>query len=228
MVTSLEFERLLSATGPHGGKLLRPSDRTEPSRLAFIQCVGSRDPQAGAAYCSALCCMASLKEALVARELSVGGAESTIFYMDIRAQGKGYETYLEQARAHGVGLVRSRVTAVTPRPQGGVLVRFTDARGRPREQLFDMAVLSVGLRPGRKLPSLARRLGVELNEHGFLKTSPLLPVSTARRGVLVCGTAREPMDISESVTTASAAAAVASRLLTTASRTWAPQGEAGS
>ena len=118
VVTSLEFERLLSATGPQGGKLVRPSDQTEPSRLAFIQCVGSRDPQAGAAYCSALCCMASLKEALVAREISSRGVASTIFYMDMRAQGKGYEAYLEQARGHGVALVRSRVTAVTPQARG--------------------------------------------------------------------------------------------------------------
>jgi heterodisulfide reductase subunit A len=223
VVTSLEFERLLSATGPQEGKLIRPSDRTEPTRLAFIQCVGSRDPRAGAAYCSAVCCMTSLKEALVGRELSGRGVESSIFYMDIRAQGKGYEGYLEQARGHGVNLVRSRVTAVTPRPEGGVLVRFTDAHGRPRELDFDMAVLSVGLRPGGTLPSLARRLGVGLNEHGFIRTPPLLPVTTARPGVLVCGTAREPMDIPESVTTASAAAAVASRLLTTAGRTWAPK-----
>ena len=227
VVTSVQFERLLSATGPQGGKLVRPSDHTEPSRLAFIQCVGSRDPQAGAAYCSTVCCMASLKEALVAREISARRVESTIFYMDLRAQGKGYEGYLEQARGHGVGLVRSRVTAVTPQPQGGVLVRFTDAHGRPREQPFDMAVLSVGLRPGGALPALARRLGVGLNEHGFIQTSPLLQVTTARTGVLVCGAAREPMDIPESVTTASAAAAVASRLLTTASRTWAPKTEAG-
>jgi heterodisulfide reductase subunit A len=222
VVTSLEFERLLSATGPHGGKLMRPSDGTAPSRLAFIQCVGSRDPQAGAAYCSALCCMSSLKEALVAREISGGGVESTLFYMDIRAQGKGYEGYLEQARAQGVGLVRSRVTAVAPVAQGGVRVRFTDPHGRPQEQPFDMAILAVGLRAGPEVPALAARLELELNEHGFLQTAPLNPVATARRGVLVCGTAREPMDITETVTTASAAAGAASSLLTTASRAWAP------
>lgn len=223
VVTSLEFERLLSATGPQGGKLVRPSDETPPRRLAFIQCVGSRDPQAGATYCSALCCMASLKEALVARELSAPGLTSTIFYMDIRAQGKGYEGYLEQALEHGVALVRSRVTAVTPQADGGVLVRYTDARGRPQEQSFDMVVLSVGLRPGLKMSSSVQRLGLEVNEHGFIATSPMLPVSTTRRGVLVCGTAREPMDIPEAVTLASAAAATASRLLTTAHRSLAPQ-----
>ena len=223
VVTSVQFERLLSATGPQGGKLLRPSDHTEPSRLAFIQCVGSREPQAGAAHCSAVCCMSSLKEALVAREICGHRVESTLFYMDLRAQGKGYEGYLEQARENGVVLVRSRVTAVTPRSEGGVIVRFTDVHGRPREEPFDMAVLAVGLRPGPSLAAWARRLGVGLNEHGFMETSPLVQVTTARTGVLVCGAAREPMDIPESVTTASAAAAVASRLLTTASRTWAPQ-----
>ncbi|MGB8992098.1 MAG: FAD-dependent oxidoreductase [Desulfobaccales bacterium] len=223
VVTSLEFERLLSATGPQGGRLVRPSDGAAPSRLAFIQCVGSRNPQAGVAYCSATCCMASLKEALVARELSARGLETTIFYMDLRAQGKGHEAYLEQARAHGVSLVRSRVTAVAPRSPGGVRVRYADAHGRPQEQVFDMAVLAVGLKAGVRLPAVARRLGVELNEHGFIKTSPLIPVSTTRQGVLVCGTAAEPMDISASVSTATAAAAVASRLLTTARRTWAPQ-----
>ncbi len=220
VVTGPEFERLLSATGPQGGRLVRPSDHTAPSRLAFIQCVGSRDPKSGAAYCSALCCMASLKEALVAREISSGGLESTVFYMDLRAQGKGYEAYLDQARAQGVSLVRSRVTGVSPQREGGVRVRFTDAQGRPQEQPFDMAVLSVGLRAGSEMTGLARRLGVELNEHGFLKTPALVPVTTTRPGVLVCGTAAEPKDISESVTTASAAAAVVSRLLTTARRTW--------
>jgi heterodisulfide reductase subunit A len=223
VVTSLEFERLLSATGPHGGKMMRPSDQTAPARLAFIQCVGSRDPQAGAAYCSAVCCMTSIKEALVAREISRQELESTVFYMDIRAQGKGYEGYLDQARARGVSLVRSRVTGVTPLSPGGVLVRFTDAHGRPQEQPFDLAVLSIGLRAGGKLPALARALGLEVNEHGFITTSALMPVATARPGVLVCGTTLEPMDIPESVITASAAAATASRLLTTATRTWAPK-----
>jgi heterodisulfide reductase subunit A len=223
VVTSLEFERLLSATGPQGGKLVRPSDKSTPSKIAFIQCVGSRDPQASASYCSSLCCMASLKEALVAHELSAPGLTSTIFYMDIRTQGKGYEGYLERAREQGVSLVRSRVTAVTPQANGGVLVRFADAHGRPQEWTFDMAVLSIGLHPGLKMSSAARSLGLEVNEHGFIAASPMLPVSTTRPGVLVCGTAKEPMDIPESVTTASAAAATASRLLTTASRSWVPK-----
>ncbi len=223
VVTSLEFERLLSATGPHGGKLLRPSDEAEPGRIAFIQCVGSRDRRRGAAYCSTLCCLTSLKEAVVAREISAARVESTIFYMDLRAQGKGHESYLAQAGARGVQLVRSRVTAVQPRPGGGVLVRYADGRGRPREAPFDLAVLSVGLRASEGLPAWARRLQVDLNEHGFIKAEPWMPGCAGRPGIFLCGAAREPLDITETVTTAGAAAGAAAQLLTVSFRTPAPR-----
>jgi heterodisulfide reductase subunit A len=224
VVTSLEFERLLSATGPQAGRLLRPSDLTPPVRLAFIQCVGSRDTRPGsAAYCSSLCCLTSLKEALVAQELSGGHLESTVFYMDLRAQGKGAESYVEQAKSRGVRLIRSRVTAVSPRPGGGVSLRYTNGGGRPEEEPFDLAVLSVGLRPASHLPEWTARLGVALNEHGFIRASPLTPVLTGREGVLICGTAGSPMEIPEAVSTASAAAAAVSQLLTVSPRTWAPK-----
>ena len=221
VVTSLEFERLLSATGPHGGKLLRPSDQTAPGRLAFIQCVGSREQRGGAAYCSTVCCLSSLKEALVAREISGGAAAATIFYMDLRAQGKGYEAYLEQARKQGVRLIRSRVTGVAPGPAGGVQVRYTDAHGRPGELPFDLAVLAVGLRPapGARLASL----GVAPNPQGFVAGDSLLPRAAGREGIFVCGTAREPMDIPGAVTTAAAAAAAASQMLTTSTRVLPPR-----
>jgi heterodisulfide reductase subunit A2 len=213
VVTSMEFERLLSATGPHGGKLLRPSDRQEPRSLAFIQCVGSRDQESGAAYCSSFCCLASLKEALVAQELTQDRAAATIFYMDLRAQGKEQERYLDTARARGVELIRSRVTAVHPKEEGGLVVRYTDQQGRPQERIFDMAVLAVGLRPGPRLPDWAPRLGLSLNEHGFIKEGePFAPV-TGREGVFVCGTAQEPMDITTTVAGASAAAQTAAQLL---------------
>lgn len=218
VVTSLAFERLLSATGPTGGKLLRPSDQTPPGKIAFIQCVGSRDLRGGAAYCSTLCCLASLKEALMAQELSANGLEATIFYMDLRAPGKGQEQYLEQAKERRVRLCRSRVTGVEPHPAGGIAVRYTDPQGRPREESFDLAVLSVGLRASPHLARWAEGLGMAVGEHGFLAASPLIPVQTARAGVLLCGTAREPMDISEAVVSAGAAAAVASRLLTVSPR----------
>jgi heterodisulfide reductase subunit A len=213
VVTSMEFERLLSATGPHGGRLLKPSDRQEPRSLAFIQCVGSRDPEAGAAYCSSFCCLASLKQALVAQELTQDRVPSTIFYMDLRAQGKEQERYLEAARARGVELVRSRVTAVHPREEGGLAVRYTDPQGRPRERTFDLAVLAVGLRPGASLKDWAGRLAMTLNEHGFLKEGQPFAPATGREGVFVCGTAQEPMDITTVVAGASAAAQTAAQLL---------------
>ncbi|MFP3868288.1 MAG: FAD-dependent oxidoreductase [Desulfobacteraceae bacterium] len=219
VVTSQEFERLLSATGPHAGKLLRPSDQTPPGRIAFIQCVGSRDPREGAAWCSAVCCMASLKEALVAQEISPAGVQAAIFYMDIRTHGKGFERYLQQAQDHGVQLIRSRVTAVHPQPQGGVTISYTDPGGRPCEDSFDLAVLAVGLRPTAGFIQWARQLGVAVDEQGFVKTSSLIPITTDREGLFICGTASGPMDIPEAVTSASANAAAVSQLLTLGPRT---------
>ncbi len=218
VVTSLEFERLLSATGPHGGVLLRPSDRREPRSIAFIQCVGSRDPEGGAAYCSSMCCVASLKEALVAQELTQGRVAATLFYMDLRAQGKEQELYLDAARGRGVELVRSRVTAVQPTPDDGLVVRYTDPRGRPRERTFDLAVLAVGLRPGGRLADWAGRLGLSLNAQGFLhEGQPFFPM-TARAGVYVGGAAQEPMDITTTVAAAGAAAQAAAQLLAVSPR----------
>ncbi len=213
VVTSLAFERILSATGPFLGKLRRPSDGQPPARIAFIQCVGSRDPRQGTRYCSSVCCTASLKEAVIATELSDGGLETTIFYMDLRTPGKNFERYVEQAQRHGVRLIRSRVTSVHPDPAGNVGIRFTDAQGRPQEETFDLAVLAVGLRPPAVWSTIAAEWGVSLNHHRFLATSPLSRVQTSRPGIFLCGTAREPMDISETVTTASAAATAASQLL---------------
>ena len=218
VVTSLEFERLLSATGPHGGKLLRPSDQTEPRSIAFIQCVGSRDQEKGAAYCSGFCCLASLKEALVAQELTQNQLAATMFYMDARAQGKEQERYLETALARGMELIRSRVTAVQPKPEGGLVVRYTDPRGRPRERTFDLAVLALGLRPAQHLQDWAPRLGITLNEHGFMKAGQPCAPLTEREGVFFCGAAQEPMDITMTVASASSAAQTAAQLLAVSPR----------
>jgi heterodisulfide reductase subunit A-like polyferredoxin len=175
--------------------------------------VGSRDPDAGAAYCSSFCCLASLKEALVAQELTENRVAAAIFYMDLRAQGKEQERYLETAQSHGVELIRSRVTAVHPQEGGGLLVRYTDPQGRPRERAFDLAVLAVGLRPSAHLGEGAGRLGLALNEHGFLKEGrPFFPV-TGQAGVFAAGSAQEPMDITTVVAGAGAAAQSAAQLL---------------
>jgi heterodisulfide reductase subunit A len=223
VVTSVQFERLLSAGGPFQGQLLRPSDGVEPGRIAFIQCAGSRDLRQGAAYCSSLCCLVSLKQALVARELSHGRAESVIFYLDLRAQGKGHEAYLLRAQEQGVGLVRSRVTGIEPRPQGGVRVRYTDPEGRAAAASFDLAVLAAGLRPAADLAPWSRVLDIPLNTHGFIRAGSGNPVVTPRPGVLTCGTAQEPMDITQSVTSAGAAAQAAAQLLTISRRAFAPR-----
>jgi heterodisulfide reductase subunit A len=223
VVTSFQFERLLSAGGPHQGRLLRPSDGAAPGRIAFIQCAGSRDLSRGAAYCSSLCCLASLKQALAARELSSGMTETTIFYLDLRAQGKGYEAYLLQAEEKGVGLVRSRVTGIEALPQGGVRVRYTDLGGRPAAAPFDLAVLAAGLRPPADLAHGSRVLGLPLNVHGFIRAASGNPVLSGRPGVFTCGTAQEPMDITQSVTAAGAAAQAAAQLLTTSPRGFAPR-----
>ena len=223
VVTSYQFERLLSAGGPHEGRLLRPSDLTEPGRIAFIQCAGSRDLSRGTAYCSSLCCLVSLKQALAARELSRGRTESVIFYLDLRAQGKGHEAYLLRAQEQGVGLVRSRVTGIEPLPRGGVRVRYADPEGRPAAAAFDLAVLAAGLRPAADLAPSAAVLGVPLNGHGFIRAGAGNPVVTPRPGVFTCGAAQEPMDITQSVISAGAAAQAAAQLLTISPRSFAPR-----
>ena len=218
VVTSLEFERLLSATGPHGGKLLRPSDQQEPRSIAFIQCVGSRDHERGVAYCSSFCCLASLKEALAAQELTQDQMAATIFYMDVRAQGKEQERYLDTASARGVELIRSRVTAVHPDSKSGLVVRYTNAQGCPQERTFDLAVLAVGLRPAQHLQDLAHGLGIALNKHGFIQEGQPFAPTTGRKGVLFCGSAQEPMDITMTVASAGSAAQTAAQLLATSPR----------
>jgi len=218
IVTSLEFERLLSATGPHQGILRRPADGNIPSRLAFIQCVGSRDPRLDRRYCSAICCTASLKEAVIASELAGGNLAATIFYMDLRTVGKNFERYLDQAQRHGVRLCRSRVNRLRSEPSGEVTVCYTDVHGRPRTETFDMAVLAVGLQPPAAWASLADAWGLPVNQHHFLATTPGSQIQSPRPGIFLCGTAQEPMDIADTVTTAGAAAAAVSQLLALADR----------
>ncbi|RLA92932.1 MAG: hypothetical protein DRG69_08045 [Deltaproteobacteria bacterium] len=210
VVTSLEFERMLSASGPFQGEVLRPSDGSHPRRIAWIQCVGSRNSQIGRAYCSSVCCMYAIKEAIIAKEHD-GLIEPTIFYIDVRAFGKGFDLYYERARSeHGVRFVRSMVSQVVEDPETkGLLVHYVDEAGRLRREEFDLVVLSVGLGPSRDALELARRLGVELDPYGFCSTSPSQPLSTSRPGVYVCGAFQGPKDIPEAVAQASGAAASA-------------------
>ncbi|MBE3097402.1 MAG: CoB--CoM heterodisulfide reductase iron-sulfur subunit A family protein [Planctomycetes bacterium] len=208
VVTSIELERLLSASGPTQGHIQRPSDGKEPARVAFVQCVGSRDMQVGNDYCSAICCMQAAKDSIILRE-HLHGVESTIFCMDVRAYGKGFDRFVERAKQeHDVRFLRARVASVEADPQTeNLLVRYNTDDGRLAEEAFDLLVLSVGLCASAAVKETVRRLGLRMDEHGFVATSTFRPLESSRCGVFVCGTASGPKDIPESVIQASGASA---------------------
>ena len=211
VVTSLEFERILSATGPTMGHLKRLADDTEPKRIAWLQCVGSRDNnQCGNSYCSSVCCMYALKDAMIAKEHAHGDLECTIFNMDIRSFGKDYEKYYLRAVKDGIRFVRSRVHSVDVLPETGNLsIRYVNDAGDLTLEEFDMVVLSVGLQITPATLALAKQLGVDLHRSGFAANDPFAPVETSRPGVYACGVFQGPKDIPSSVTEASAAAVMA-------------------
>ncbi|MFH1264086.1 MAG: FAD-dependent oxidoreductase, partial [Planctomycetota bacterium] len=215
VITSLEFERILSASGPYQGHVLRPSDETEPKRVAWIQCVGSRDAQIGNDYCSGVCCMYAIKEAIMAVD-HVPGLKATIFYNDIRAYGKGFEAYYEGSKKnYGVEFKRGIISSVKERQKTNNLVlTYVTKDGQVTEEEFDLVVLSIGLRPSGSTTALAKTVGVEVDRFGFCQTESFSPGRTGKEGVYVAGTFAGPMDIPETVMTASAAAALAGEDLT--------------
>ncbi len=209
IVTSLEFERILSASGPYGGHLLRPSDKTEPEKIAWLQCVGSRDTHIGArGYCSAVCCTYAVKEAILAKEHSSDGLDTAIFYIDIRTFGKDFERYYNKAKDDlGVRFVKSRITHVEPMGDNGKhLIRYVDAAGHSQAEEFDIVVLSVGLGAREQAVALAQKLDIDLNSYQFARAGGFDPVQSSRPGIYVCGAFHEPQDIPSSVIDASAAA----------------------
>ncbi len=217
VVTGLEYERIMSASGPTLGRLVRPSDGIQPKKVAWIQCVGSRNiNQADAPYCSSVCCMYALKEAIVTKERFQDDIEATIFYMDMRTSGKDYELYLERAKnQYGVRLLRSRPHTVTPKYDTDELsiTYTTDESSSAVTEEFDMVVLSTGFRVNQEMIDLAGKLGIELNEHNFAKTTSFSPVSTSKSGIYVCGLFESPKDIPETMVQASAAACMAAQNL---------------
>jgi heterodisulfide reductase subunit A len=216
IVTSLEFERMLSASGPLGGHLVRSSDKKEPKKIAWIQCVGSRDVHEGAkAYCSAVCCTYAIKEAIVAKEHAKGGLDTAIFYIDMRTFGKDFERYYNRAREEaGVRFIKSRITQILPMSDtGDLLIRYTDEAQKRIEETFDLVVLSVGMGVSKEAMDLARRLDVDINHHHFASTSSFEPVSTSRPGIFASGAFQAPKDIPSSVIESSASAAMAESLL---------------
>jgi heterodisulfide reductase subunit A2 len=211
VVTSLEFERLLSATGPTAGHVQRPSDGEEPKRIAWIQCVGSRDQRHGQGHCSAVCCMFAAKEAMLARQ-HCPDTETTIFQMDLRAHGKQFDAFCDRAvQTSGLRYVRSQISRVDQVPGSqNVRVKYLDETSTLRTEDFDLIVLSTGIRPSPRAIALAERLDVALDQSGFAATSRFAPVKTSRPGIYVCGLFQGPKDISETVAQASAAATFAS------------------
>jgi len=213
VVTALEFERMLSASGPLGGHVVRASDHAEPRRIAFIQCVGSRDEGLGRNYCSSACCMFAIKQAIIARE-HMRNLEVTVFYMDIRAFGKDFDRYYEKAEAqYGVRFTRARVAEAVDLPDGGLDLVYTLENGTLRREAFDMVVLSTGLQPRAGTGVVAEALDVRRNGYGFLRSDTFHPLETSREGVFVCGAANGPRDIPESVVSASGAVVRAMRFL---------------
>jgi len=217
VVTSLEFERLLSASGPTAGHVERPGDGSAPRRIAWIQCVGSRDAACNRDYCSSVCCMYATKEAVIAREHDAN-IEATIFFIDLRAFGKGFDDYVTQAREkHGVRFLRAMVSKVYEDPRTGNLeLRYQDEGGELRTEEFDLVVLSVGVQVNQEVREQARRIGVELDPFGFVKKSSFEPLATSRPGVFTCGVFNGPKDIPETVSEASGAAACAGGALAAA------------
>jgi heterodisulfide reductase subunit A-like polyferredoxin len=215
VVTSIEFERMLSASGPCEGHLVRPSDHDPPKKIAWLQCVGSRDiNNCDNGYCSSVCCMVSGKQAVIAKEHSETPLDTAIFFMDIRTFGKDFDGY--QVRAEfdqGVRFVRSRIHSVYPTHGDRLRIVYATEGGRKVEEVFDLVVLSVGFSPSDSARELAEIMDFSLNEHGFAETSSLSPVRTSRDGVFVCGAFQEPKDIPSSVMEASASAAEATRTL---------------
>lgn len=219
VVTSSQFERILSASGPFGGHLVRPSDNKEPQKIAWIQCVGSRNLQEGRDYCSNVCCMYAIKEAVIAKEHSTQTLDASIFYMDMRCHGKDFEKYYERAKGQGVNFLRSRIFNVEEGENNTLYIRYALEDGTIKTEQFDMVVLSVGLTPPEGAEDLIDTLQIEANKYGFAKTESLVPIETSRDGIYAVGAFSGPKDIPETVTEASAAAIQAAGLLTDAKNT---------
>jgi len=212
ILTSMEFERILSASGPTMGHLVRPSDHKEPEKIAWLQCIGSRDTHIGSrGYCSSVCCTYAIKEAMLAKEHSKASLDTAIFYMDIRTYGKDFERYYNRGRDEaGIRFIKSRITNIVPVDDTGKqLIRYVDETGKRVEEEFDIVVLSVGLCITKEVAGLGQKLNLELDQYNFVSTTSFAPVKTSAPGIFVCGAFEAPKDIPSSVIESSAAAGVA-------------------
>ncbi len=211
VITSLEFERVLSASGPFAGNLQRLSDGKHPKKIAFIQCVGSRDSEHD--YCSSVCCMYATKEAIIAMEHQPG-LECQIFFIDMRAFGKNFDEYYERAISMGIKYIRSKPSSIKENPESkDLLIQYKAEDNTIINENFDMVVLSVGIEPPDDFKFLAEKIGIECNDDGFCQTKNYIPEETNREGIYACGAITSPKDIPSSVVQGSAAASKAMSLL---------------
>jgi heterodisulfide reductase subunit A len=213
VVSSMEFERFLSATGPFAGTVMRPSDGDIPEKVAFLQCVGSRDSQIGSEYCSSVCCMFAMKEAIIAQEHSEG-LKSHIFFMDLRAFGKEFDDYYTRAQEeHKIGFTRCRVAEVKEIPETqNLIVKYVED-GEAKEEEFNMVVLGTGFKPPEDVLEFSETLGIDLNKYNFCATDVFSPLESSKPGVYVSGAFNGPKDIPDTVAQASGAAAKASSII---------------
>ncbi|MBW1696328.1 MAG: CoB--CoM heterodisulfide reductase iron-sulfur subunit A family protein [Deltaproteobacteria bacterium] len=214
VVTSIQFERILSASGPYQGTVTRPGDGKHPKKIAWIQCVGSRDLHNANPWCSSVCCMYATKQSIIAKEHD-SSIEPTIFYIDIRAFGKDFDKYVNRAKEeYGIRYQRAMISIVREEPATGNLVlRYAQGDGRLVDETFDMVVLSIGFQPHQDAKEFSTTFGIQLNDHRFPKTNTFQPVETTRTGVYVTGIYQGPKDIPETVMQGSAVAGKAMTLL---------------
>jgi len=212
VMTSMEVERMTCVSGPTEGEIIRPSDFKHPKKIAYIQCVGSRDESCGKGYCSTVCCMYAMKQGTVLKEHEPG-LEITYFYMDVRTMGKGFDSAFENAiKKHGFKIVRARPGKIE-KVGDKIGLSYVTEEGEVKRELYDLIVLSTGLSPPEDAEKIAKTFGIELNEFGFAKTSYLNGIETTRKGIYVVGAFQGPKDIPESVTQATGGSAVVSELL---------------
>ncbi|MBI2850869.1 MAG: CoB--CoM heterodisulfide reductase iron-sulfur subunit A family protein [Chloroflexi bacterium] len=215
VITSLDFERMLCSTGPHEGEIKRPSDGKHPKKIAWIQCVGSRQViPGGNSYCSAVCCTYTQKQVILAKDHDTD-IEAAVFHNDIRSFGKDFERFYQRTESlPGVRFIRSYVSVGKELPKSkNVTIKYSTTDDGVKEEEFDMVVLSVGLNPPENVDELAEKFGIELNSHSFCQTGPVNSIETSRPGVFVSGAFQGPVDIPESVMTASGAGALVGQLL---------------
>jgi heterodisulfide reductase subunit A-like polyferredoxin len=221
VLTSLEFERVLSASGPYEGHVKRPSDLTQPRKIAWIQCVGSRNAEHY--YCSSVCCMYATKEAVIAREHCGGNLDCHVYYMDMRCFGKDFERYYERAKKeYGIQFRRCKVSALERKgsrvaesgpDDENLVISYEDEAGVLKEEEYDLVVVSTALGSNPRATAMAQRIGVATDEQGFVRTDKFEPMLTSRPGVYACGAVVEPKDIPETVTESTGTAAAVSSLL---------------